>query len=213
MTRTISLVASLALAGLVLVPAALANHQHGDASVPVAQVPSPDVFERAVQSQRRTPTFVGSPDAIDRAIAARQAPRSAPAPPDAFERALLNRARVRAPQTRVDFWNYDPQTGAKIANTSPGLGPGELAEFYAGEGSWPLPTAGRPSLGTDPWLAQERRDLAAEANRALVTAPSPTSAGEELEWLQIGIGVAGGVLLAFGLVLGLRMVRIRPLAH
>lgn len=29
-----------------------------------------------------------------------------------------------------DFWNYDPQTGEKIANASPGLSPEELAEVY-----------------------------------------------------------------------------------
>ena len=33
-------------------------------------------------------------------------------------------------QQAPDFWNYDPQTGEKIANTSPGVPPEELAEFY-----------------------------------------------------------------------------------
>jgi hypothetical protein len=33
-------------------------------------------------------------------------------------------------QRAPDFWNYDPQTGERIANTSPGVSPEELAEFY-----------------------------------------------------------------------------------
>jgi hypothetical protein len=31
----------------------------------------------------------------------------------------------------VDFWNYDPQTGEKIANTSPGIAPDELARRFS----------------------------------------------------------------------------------
>jgi hypothetical protein len=33
-----------------------------------------------------------------------------------------------------DFWNYD-QTGRKVADTSPGVLPGDLADLYAGPGS------------------------------------------------------------------------------
>ena len=92
MTRTISLVAILALACLALVPTALGNHQYGDAF-------------------------------------------------------------TRTPQ--ADFWNYDRQTGAKIADTSPGVAPRDLATLVSG-----------PSAASrDPWLAQERRDLS-EIGRA-----------------------------------------------
>jgi hypothetical protein len=31
----------------------------------------------------------------------------------------------------ADFWNYDPQTGNKIANSSPGVAPGELATLWS----------------------------------------------------------------------------------
>jgi hypothetical protein len=34
-------------------------------------------------------------------------------------------------QRAPDFWNYDPKTGEKIANTSPGLSADELAENYS----------------------------------------------------------------------------------
>ena len=33
-------------------------------------------------------------------------------------------------QRAPDFWNYDPQTGERIANASPGLSPKELAALY-----------------------------------------------------------------------------------
>jgi hypothetical protein len=150
MTRTISLIVILALAGLALVPAALGNHQYRDA-------------------------FVGA--------------------------------------QQVDFWNYDRQTGAKIANTSPGVAPRDLAALYTAKGSRLAGKMDRPSRGGDPWLAQERRDLSAEAPRALAARAPATSSGDELEWLQIGMGLGGGILLAFGLFLGLRLVRIRALAH
>ena len=163
MTRTISLVAIVALAGLALVPTALGNHQYGDA-------------------------VAGTPP--------------------------------------VDFWNYDPQTGAEIANTSPGVAPQDIAALHAA--AWAespdvferavrsqqqsQPAGNRPLLGRDPWLAQEQRDLA-QAPRTLAAPTPATGSSDELEWLQIGIGLAAGILLAFGLVLSLRMVRIRPLAH
>jgi hypothetical protein len=38
-------------------------------------------------------------------------------------------------QTPVDFWNYDSQTGRKIANSSPGLRPESLAQLWSGSGS------------------------------------------------------------------------------
>jgi hypothetical protein len=33
---------------------------------------------------------------------------------------------------RPDFWNYDPKTGEKIANTSPGVSADQLAQLYGG---------------------------------------------------------------------------------
>jgi hypothetical protein len=38
-------------------------------------------------------------------------------------------------QAPVDFWNYDSQTGRKIANSSPGLRPENLAQLWSGSGS------------------------------------------------------------------------------
>lgn len=36
----------------------------------------------------------------------------------------------RGPQGQVDFWNYDPQTGDQVANSSPGVAPRELASLW-----------------------------------------------------------------------------------
>lgn len=40
----------------------------------------------------------------------------------------------------VDFWNYDPQTGKKTADSSPGVAPQGLARLYA-----PTTAVARPS--------------------------------------------------------------------
>ena len=46
-----------------------------------------------------------------------------------------------------------------------------------------------------------------------VATSKSTGSGIELEWSQLGIGFGVGIVLALGLVLGLRYVRIRPIAH
>ena len=46
--------------------------------------------------------------------------------------------------------------------------------------------------------------------------PTPAAAigsSREIEWLQIGMGFGGGVLLAVGLFLAIRMTRVRQPAH
>jgi hypothetical protein len=81
MTPKFSRVAAVAIATLLVVPAAWAQT-------------SPDAFERAVaakQEQESTP--IVSPDAVDRANAARATLRSAPARvPDVVERAVAARS-------------------------------------------------------------------------------------------------------------------------
>lgn len=56
----------------------------------------------------------------------------------------FSRATNLAAAKPVDFWNYDPQTGKKIANTSPGLSAEEVPSL------WSVPsgtTKGTPSVG------------------------------------------------------------------
>ena len=53
-------------------------------------------------------------------------------------------------------------------------------------------------------------------DRIAPEAPTPgpvTSSGRDIEWPQIGIGFAVGLLLALALGMALRSTRIRPLAH
>jgi hypothetical protein len=130
-----------------------------------------------------------------------------------------------------DFWNYDQQTGAKIADTSPGVAPQDLPTLYTTEGialaatppdAFERAVSARGAGSTDHFNARGAGStdyFNANDNRFRVTPVgesievAATGSGDELEWLQIGLGLAVGLLLAFGLVLGLRMMRIRPLAH
>jgi hypothetical protein len=38
------------------------------------------------------------------------------------------------PAGQPDFWNYDPTTGAKISDHSPGVAPDELAALWGADG-------------------------------------------------------------------------------
>ena len=81
MTTKFSLVAAVATAALLVVPAAWSQT-------------SPDAVERAVTAkQAQESTTIVSPDAVDRANAARAAFRSTPATmPDLIERTVANRS-------------------------------------------------------------------------------------------------------------------------
>jgi hypothetical protein len=41
----------------------------------------------------------------------------------------------------ADFWNYDPQTGKKVANSSPSVSSGELANLWSSSGTTDVATA------------------------------------------------------------------------
>jgi hypothetical protein len=87
--------------------------------------------------------------------------------------------------TAPDFWNYDAN-GNKVANTSPGVAPEDLATMFAG-------ALGASEASTQP---------------TIVTARSTSR-----EWSDGDIGMAAGVALLLGLLLVARHVRIRQLAH
>ena len=48
---------------------------------------------------------------------------------------------------------------------------------------------------------------------SISTPAAAISSPRDIEWLQIGIGFGGGVLLAIGLFLAMRMTRVRQPAH
>jgi hypothetical protein len=43
----------------------------------------------------------------------------------------FSRATSVAEAKPADFWNYDPQTGKKVANSSPSVSPGELGNLWS----------------------------------------------------------------------------------
>jgi hypothetical protein len=58
------------------------------------------------------------------------------------------------------------------------------------------------------------RDDRFRLDPASIPTPAATiGSGREIEWLQIGMGFGGGVLLAVGLFLTMRMTRVRQPAH
>jgi len=119
-----------------------------------------------------------------------------------------------------DFWNYDAQTGQKIANTSPGVESGELADLYSSPsdvGGQQVPVL-RRSAPDSPGNLDLRRRAEARNNghgpHAATDQPAvvAVSDGGEIAWAELGIGLGIGVLLGLGLILGLRGPG-RPLPH
>jgi hypothetical protein len=58
---------------------------------------------------------------------------------DSGQRVLLPGTEITVPVPagpcgEPDFWNYDPYTGAKTSDSSPGIAPGELARSWSGSG-------------------------------------------------------------------------------
>jgi hypothetical protein len=159
--------------------------------------------------------------------------------PDWFERAAINAQNdaivVSRPDShdivRGDFWNYDA-SGAKIANTSPGVSAEDLARLHGGG----QPLVSRPdSHDIVTQVDSGYLDAAARAQRIDVVVPTASSdghersapprgeftrqtdvsgSGTELELPQVGIGFGFGLLLALGLYLTMRYTRGgRELAH
>jgi hypothetical protein len=93
----------------------------------------------ATAAARLDPYGVTGYDA--RAITRAESPDGAATPPPPSPAIYGGSNNQRAP----DFWNYDPNTGQKIADTSPGLTPEELTALYG------LPTIEVPGSGGFAW--------------------------------------------------------------
>jgi hypothetical protein len=141
---------------------------------------------------------VGVPAAFAEGMLAGSQESSAAVAPDAFERAVaarqLNRPLVSVPDSH-DF-GVQAETGYIDA--------GERA-LRVGRVQ-PATTQETPGLfGGDDNVRPSPSD---------VPASTPTvSSGRDVEWPQIGIGFGIGIALVLGLILALRAMRIRPLAH
>jgi hypothetical protein len=76
------------------------------------------------------------------------------------------------------------------------------------------PSAIESALGEGPHQAYFRINAFERAHPSAGTAyVAVVSSGGGIEWPQIGVGFGVGILLALGLVLGMRHMRVRPLAH
>jgi hypothetical protein len=124
---------------------------------------------------------------------------------------------------RPDFWNYDPRTGEKVADTSPGVAPTDLSEMY-GQRSSPSPDDRAMYRGTTPQvdavvadrIRMRANDGLSPDDRALFRGVEPTSVPVSVtvssdsggfQWSDAGLGAAS--TLALVLLLGAATLVIR----
>jgi hypothetical protein len=120
-----------------------------------------------------------------------------------------------ARKERSDFWNYEPN--AKVADSSPGVAPQDLAKLFAGS---------EPGIETNyaQVVSPDIVDLLVAKNgaldRSLVDAVGANSgrvevstidSDTEIERPQVGLGLA--ILLAVGVEMAMRVAHVRPFAH
>ena len=109
--------------------------------------------------------------------------------------AALGAGRYPDSQQRPDFWNYE--SNAKVADSSPGVAPQDLARLFAGYGR---------GLGTNYAVVDA---LGANSGSPEV---STVDSSTEIE-SRVGIGLGIGILLVLGLGLAMRIAHVRPFAH
>ncbi len=122
-----------------------------------------------------------------------------------------------ARKERSDFWNYEPN--AKVADSSPGVAPQDLAKLFVGS---------EPGIETNyaQVVSRDIVDLLLAKNGALDSSVvdalgansgrvevSTSDSGTEIEWPQVGIGFGIAILLAVGIGMAMRVVHVRPFAH
>jgi hypothetical protein len=140
---------------------------------------------------KRSKRFTIRRIALGLAVAAVAAPAAQAEPIGSYERQsasveipYLSHGNVSSPP---DFWNYDPETGAKIANTSPGLGADQLAQLY----------------GVDAAVAPDDLAMTRPSN-----AGSPSVATTSGSW-EPGTGTVSGFAIALVLLAGASALLIR----
>ena len=112
-------------------------------------------------------------------------PASRPSGKRSSEVPYLSHGQVSA--SRPDFWNYDPKTGEKIADTSPGISADQLAGLYS---------------GSDEAIAPD--DLSLSRPSALGS-PSGSASGS---W-EVSTGMVSGFAVALVLLAGASAIAIR----
>jgi hypothetical protein len=199
MTRTISLITAVAGLALVLAAPALANHQQGDA---VAQ--HQDFWNYDQQGQKITNTSpgLGAEDLASLYSTGASSQSSQAMKADKLRSEALNRKHGLGDQSvaagqRLVFDNHRSgnANGGQLSVIVPDVVDRAVAARE---------TTGR-GIGFDNYKI--------EPPSTVVVTGSTTSSGRELEWPQLGIGFAIGLMLALGLGLALRALHVRPLAH
>jgi len=131
--------------------------------------------------------------------------------------AAFGEGRLAGSQEPSDFWNYE--SNAKVADSSPGVAPQDLAKLFAGSGRG-LGTGNAAVASPDIVDLQMAKNGvvdsslvdALRANSGSVEV-STVASSTEIEWTQVGIGLGIGILLVLGLGLATRIVHVRPFAH
>lgn len=143
---------------------------------------------------KRTKRFTIRRIALGLAVAAVLVPSAQAEPIGSYERQSQSQSSVEIPYlshgggvSHVDFWNYDA-TGKKIADTSPGVAPDQLAQLWS---------------GSDGVIAPDDMTLSRPSN-AGTTVVAGSSGGFEVSPAAVsGFGLAL-VLLAGGSALAIR---------
>jgi hypothetical protein len=136
-------------------------------------------------------------------------------PKISFIVAVIGAALVFAVPAFGDSWGSDRNQAT--VHTSPDLvdrvvaaRQNELASMLDGrERSFAAKSDATTMVSPDP-VRDDRFRLAPSS----ISTPAATiGSARDVEWLQIGLGFGGGVLLAFALFLAMRMTRVRQPAH
>jgi hypothetical protein len=180
--------------------------------------PAPDVVDRAVAQQQQQRDFWNydqsgtkvtnaspgvAPDQLGGLYSGQSGVETQIVSPDAVERAVAARQALLTDSGRnLRFDDHRGTGGAQRTGSYPDV----------------IDRAVAAKLQSNPQTFQDRQRLGDNFRDVPKQTIHPaqissTDSGRELEWPQIGVGFGIGILLAIGLMLALRMTRIRPLAH
>jgi hypothetical protein len=135
-------------------------------------------------------------------------------PKISFITAVVGAALVFAVPAFGDSWGADRNqptvhVSPDVADRVDAARQQELSSMLdARERSFAAKSAATSIVSTDPV-----RDDRFRLDPSSIPTPATISSARDVEWLQIGIGFGGGVLLAFGLFLAMRMTRAHQPAH
>lgn len=123
----------------------------------------------------------------------------------------LGGGRAGDVQQNVDFWNYE--SGAKVADSSPGVAPSDLAQLFSSAGLGVETGTNGGAQDIARLLVAKNGVLDASVAGALDTSSVASDSGTDIAWDQVGVGIGIGLILVLGLALAMRIGHVRPFAH